>query len=72
MSQTLELLKRGLAHQKQGDLSSAEAVFRQVLSSEPDNLHGLNLLGAVCVNTERPEEAVRLIEQALSIRPEDP
>jgi len=68
----MNLLKRGLAYQKQGDLSTAENVFRQVLSDEPDNIHGLNLLGAVCVNTQRPEEAANLIERALLIRPEDP
>ncbi len=72
MSQSLELLKRGLAHQKQGDFLNAENVFRQVLSSEPENIHALNLLGVVCVNTQRPQEAVSLIEQALNLRPQDP
>ncbi len=68
----MNLLKSGLAFQRQGDLSAAENLFRQVLADDPDNIHGLNLLGALCVNTQRPQEAATLIERALRIRPEDP
>ena len=35
------------------------------------NIHGLNLLGMICVNTGRHEEAVQLITEALKINPAD-
>jgi tetratricopeptide (TPR) repeat protein len=68
----LETLKAALHLQRQGNLQEAERLYRRVLAQEADNVHALNLLGALCVNTGRPDEAVSLIEQALLGRPDDP
>ena len=68
----LQTLKQALHLQRQGDLRGAERFYRQVLGQEPKNIHALNLLGALCVNTGRPEEAVKLIRQALLVKPDDP
>ena len=68
---TIELLEAGLKCCQLGNLDAAEKHFRQVVSRERSNIHGLNLLGMVCVNTGRHEEAVRLISKALKIKPVD-
>ena len=66
-----ELLDAGLNCYQRGNLDAAEKHFRQLVSSDSSNVHGLNLLGMVCVNTGRQEEAVQLITQALKINPAD-
>ena len=66
-----DLLKAGLECYQQGNLDGAEKKFRQVISGDSRNIHGLNLLGMICVNTGRHEEAVQLISQALKINPAD-
>jgi len=71
MTTTIELLKAGLKCYQLGNLDAAEKHFRQLVSREGGNIHGLNLLGMVCVNTGRHEEAVRLISKALKIKPVD-
>lgn len=68
----LETLKAALHLQRQGNLQEAERFYRRVLGQEANNVHALNLLGALCVNTNRPEEGTRLIRQALLVRPDDP
>ena len=66
-----DLLKAGLEQYQRGNLEGAEKKFRQVILSDSSNIHGLNLLGMICVNTGRPEQAVKLITQALEINPAD-
>jgi tetratricopeptide (TPR) repeat protein len=68
---TTDLLAAGLKCYQQGNLEGAEKHFRQVVLSDSKNVHGLNLLGMVCVNTGRHEEAVKLISLALKIKPDD-
>jgi tetratricopeptide (TPR) repeat protein len=66
-----DLLKAGLECYQQGNLDGAEKKFRQVISGDSRNIHGLNVLGMICVNTGRHEEAVELITEALKINPAD-
>ena len=66
-----DLLKAGLEHYQRGNLEGAEKKFRQVILVDNRNIHGLNLLGMICVNTGRHEEAVHLITDALKISPTD-
>ena len=66
-----DLLKAGLECYRQGNLDGAEKKFRQVILGDSRNIHGLNLLGMICVNTGRHEEAVKLISEALKINPAD-
>jgi tetratricopeptide (TPR) repeat protein len=68
----LELIKKGHQLQQQGNLQGAERLYRQVLLKEPNNLHALNLLGTLCVNSGRPAEALKLIHKALAVQPNDP
>ncbi len=64
-------LEVGLKCYRQGNLDAAEKHFRQVVSRDSNNIHGLNLLGMVCVNTGRADEAVQFITRALKIKPAD-
>ena len=68
----IDLLEAGLKCYQLGNLDAAEKHFRQLVSRDSSNIHGLNLLGMVCVNTGRPQEAVQLITRALEIKPADP
>lgn len=68
----LQTLKQAYQLQRQGDLAGAEQLYRQVLDQEAGNIPALNLLGALCVNSGRPVEAIELIERALAIKPDDP
>lgn len=68
---THELMQRAVTHHQAGRLSEAEALYRQVLMSEPTNADALHLLGMLLHQTTRHQEAVVLIERAISIRPSD-
>lgn len=67
----LRKLEVGFDAQRAGDFVKAERVYRQVLRKDRRNKHALNLLGVLCVNTRRPQEAVDLISRALSVDPDD-
>lgn len=55
-----------LERQQRGDLEGAEAGFRSVLKTEPDNPDALLLLGALLHKTKRAKEAVEPIEAAIA------
>lgn len=66
------MLRAGFDAQQKGHVRQAERLYRQVLESDSGNRHALNLLGALCTNTERPKEAVDFITRALGIDNADP
>lgn len=68
----MQKLEAGYQAQRSGDLEQAERLYKQVLDSEKDNIHALNLLGMLCVNSFRPDEAISYIEQALQRVPDNP
>jgi len=64
---------RGLIAAQLNMLEIHERDMRKLLVKDPKNAHALNALGYTLADTtDRYEEAQTLIEQALSIRPEDP
>lgn len=68
----MPLLEKAYAAQMQGDLPTAERLYAEVLDTEADNIHALNLMGMLCVNSSRPQEAIEFISKALVIEPDDP
>lgn len=67
------LYARGLLAAQLNLLEVHEEDMRKLLVKDPQNAHALNALGyTLADSTDRYEEAHNLIEQALSIRPEDP
>ena len=67
----LMLLETGYGLQRSGQLDRAEARYREALRQDPENFHALNLLGAICINTDRAAEAADLIAAAVEQDPGD-
>ncbi len=45
-------------------------MYRQIVAAEPDNADAWNLLGAVCINQNRFDEAGQHLDEALRINPQ--
>ena len=67
----LQQLEKGYRHQQSGDLRLAERTYLRVLKKDPANIHALNLLGVLCVNSSRPREAITYLNKALKQHPDD-
>jgi len=61
-----EILERGLRHQKAGHLDEAELSYREALARDGSNPDGLHLLGLVCHQQGRNDEAADLIARAIT------
>jgi tetratricopeptide (TPR) repeat protein len=55
-----------------GKWFEAEAIYLEVLKSEPENPEALNLLGALALQVGKNELAEKLVRQSLAIRPQAP
>ncbi len=67
-----EKLAEALALHQQGQLAAAEPIYREVLASAPEHPTALSLLGTVCLQTGRDEEAADLLERAVALKPDEP
>ncbi|WP_026340474.1 tetratricopeptide repeat protein [Thioalkalivibrio sp. ALJT] len=66
------LYLRGLVHERADDIAAAEADFRTILESDPENVAALNALGYTLADrTDRYEEAYELILRAYEQAPDD-
>ena len=67
------LYARSMLAEQRDDLVLMEADLRAIIANEPDNSTALNALGYSLANrTERYEEALTLISQALELEPDEP
>ncbi len=66
---TLARLNRAMDLQINGQLDEAEAIYRDILITEPDNPDAIHLLGLVLGERDDNEGAVALIEKAIQLRP---
>ena len=67
------LYARALIAEKLDDLELHEQDLRKIMKSDPSNAHALNALGYTLADrTNRYQEALELIERALSLKPDDP
>ena len=67
------LYARSMLAEKMDDLPQLEIDLRSILELEPDNAAALNALGYTLADqTDRYEEARKLVSEALALRPEDP
>ncbi len=72
MAKPLEsILLEAYRLQTQGKSAEAERGYRQVLAVDARNVHALNLQAIICLESERPDEAVALIERALLLDASD-
>ncbi|HWE79243.1 MAG TPA: tetratricopeptide repeat protein, partial [Pseudolabrys sp.] len=60
-----ELLRRAAGHHQRGELTSAEALYREALAQRPDSFDALHLYGVLMHQRGRSVEALKLIGQAL-------
>jgi len=66
------MIARARQLQQSGQFDKAESLYRQVLHHDEQHVIANNLLGLLCLQTKRHEEAVSLIERALTAMPADP
>jgi len=65
------LYARAMVEDKLGKMESMEKDLRKILSREPDNVDALNALGySLADRTTRYDEALKLIQRALELRPD--
>ena len=61
-----------LGHHQCGRLGEAEALYRQILATEPRHARALHLLGVIAHQADRNDVAVDLIRQAIALDPDFP
>ena len=67
------LYGRSLVYERLGQFAQAQADLMAILEREPDDARTLNALGYMLTNnSQRYEEALQYIQQALDAEPEDP
>ncbi len=59
-----------IALHRAGRLDEAEAIYRRILTADPDDAEALQLLGVVAGQRGDYDECVRLIERAIRHRPD--
>ena len=64
------LLKQAIVAHLQGQLGSAESLYRSVLDEDQSNPMLYANLGTLCLATGRYQEAIELLEQALKLKPD--
>jgi len=62
-------LQSALILHKQGHLAVAEALYREILESQPNNINALHLLGTIAGQRQEFAYALELFEQVLKIDP---
>ena len=67
MLTTAQRLAAAMQYHQAGRLREAEALYRGILQESPDNPHALHLLGVIAHQSGRPQEALDLINRALTI-----
>ena len=65
------MVTRGYQLNRSGDTVKAESLYRQVLHADENHVAANNLLGLLCLQAGRTDEAIEFIEKALSISPDD-
>ena len=63
-------IQAGIEHHEAGRLELAEAIYRQLLASAPDEFDVLHRLGAVCYEQGKPAEALPFMQRAVGLQPD--
>lgn len=64
-----ELLADGIAHHQQGELTSAETKYSEVLKHDPDNADAHHLLGVIAHQMGNTSIGIERVKKSLSINP---
>jgi protein O-GlcNAc transferase len=65
-----QAINLGLQHHRAGQFAEAEAIYRQILSQQPNQPDALHLLGLIAQQAGRRDLALDLIKQALRAAPQ--
>jgi tetratricopeptide (TPR) repeat protein len=66
-----EALMVAQQRQQLGDSNQAESIYRQILQVDPANVEALFLLGTLCHQLQKRQEAAFRLEQAVLLRPQE-
>lgn len=69
MDSQTPLLQIAIQHHQAGRFAEAEQIYRQILASNPHHADVLYLLGALCLDTGRPGEALGFAQEAIRLNP---
>jgi protein O-GlcNAc transferase len=64
-----QALQAAVAHHRAGEMDQAEALYRQVLDRDPNQVDALHNLGLLLLATARADEAVDLLGRAVGAKP---
>jgi tetratricopeptide (TPR) repeat protein len=64
-----QAINLGLQRHRSGNLAEAEAIYRQVLSQQPNHAEALHLLGLIAQQSGKQDVALELITRAVHIAP---
>jgi protein O-GlcNAc transferase len=67
-----QAMQLATARHRAGHLAKAEAIYRQVLSAQPNHPEALHLLGVIAGQVGREDAAIALIRQAITLAPHEP
>ncbi len=67
-----QLLEQARAHARAGRVAPAEASYRAILASTPDNAESLNFVGVCAMARGELADAQRMLERAAELEPEQP
>jgi predicted O-linked N-acetylglucosamine transferase (SPINDLY family) len=67
--QVIQTLRQAWGLHQQGQLSQAEALYRDVLKMQPDNADALHFLGVLQSQQGRREAGLSLIDRAVAVNP---
>lgn len=65
-------LTDAVTHHQAGRLPEAEKQYRVVIGLQPDHADALRLLGALYLQTKKPDQALPLLRQASKVQPKNP
>lgn len=64
-AEAMQLLERGFALHRQGQIEAAAELYRQVLKARPKDFNALHLYGTALGQLRRPAEALGFLERAI-------
>ena len=67
-----QALQKALKLHEQNDLIAAERLYKAIINTQANHADALHLLGVIQHQFNRPEAALKLIDQALAIKPQYP
>lgn len=65
-----ERIRTAMEFERSGDLKSAETIYREVLTKNPDHVDAMRLLAGIAVHNERHREAEVFLKKAVKLAPD--